>query len=102
MKRGTPAQQHRRDERRQSLLDGARALFARKGYHATTVDDITREAGVAKGTLKDMMDSVEKYFLLEALREHNNNKSNAAKALDISRQQLYMKLRKYGITPRPD
>jgi AcrR family transcriptional regulator len=39
-----------RDERRQSLLDAARALFAEKGYHDTTVDDITRAANVAKGT----------------------------------------------------
>jgi AcrR family transcriptional regulator len=39
-----------RDERRQSLLDSARLLFADKGYHETTVDDITRTANVAKGT----------------------------------------------------
>ena len=39
-----------RDARRQSLVDAARDLFAEKGYHATTVDDITRAAGVAKGT----------------------------------------------------
>jgi AcrR family transcriptional regulator len=39
-----------RDERRQSLLDAARVLFAEKGYHDTTVDDITRAASVAKGT----------------------------------------------------
>jgi AcrR family transcriptional regulator len=39
-----------RDERRQSLLDAARVLFAEKGYHETTVDDITRSASVAKGT----------------------------------------------------
>ena len=39
-----------RDARRQTLIDAARDLFARKGYHATTVDDITRAAGVAKGT----------------------------------------------------
>lgn len=39
-----------RDARRQSLLDAAATLFAQKGYHATTVDDITRAAGVAKGT----------------------------------------------------
>ncbi len=39
-----------RDERRQSLIDAARALFAEKGYHDTTVDDITRTANVAKGT----------------------------------------------------
>jgi AcrR family transcriptional regulator len=39
-----------RDERRQSLLDAARVLFSEKGYHHTTVDDITRTANVAKGT----------------------------------------------------
>ena len=39
-----------RDARRQTLVDAARDLFAAKGYHATTVDDITRAAGVAKGT----------------------------------------------------
>jgi AcrR family transcriptional regulator len=39
-----------RDERRQSLIDAAKDLFSDKGYHATTVDDITRAAGVAKGT----------------------------------------------------
>jgi AcrR family transcriptional regulator len=39
-----------RDERRQTLVDAAQELFSHKGYHATTVDDITRAAGVAKGT----------------------------------------------------
>lgn len=39
-----------RDVRRSELIDAARDLFAAKGYHATTVDDITRAAGVAKGT----------------------------------------------------
>jgi AcrR family transcriptional regulator len=37
-------------ERRQQLLDAARTLFAERGYHETTVDDITRAADVAKGT----------------------------------------------------
>jgi AcrR family transcriptional regulator len=39
-----------REERRRELLDAARALFAERGYHETTVDDITRAASVAKGT----------------------------------------------------
>ncbi len=49
-KQARPRQQVDRDARRQSLIDAARDLFAKKGYHATTVDDITRAAGVAKGT----------------------------------------------------
>ncbi len=39
-----------RDARRQTLVDAAQGLFSENGYHATTVDDITRAAGVAKGT----------------------------------------------------
>ena len=39
-----------RDERRITLVEAARRCFSSRGYHATTVDDITRAAGVAKGT----------------------------------------------------
>ncbi|MCC6750519.1 MAG: TetR/AcrR family transcriptional regulator [Deltaproteobacteria bacterium] len=39
-----------RDERCTQLLEAARRVFAQKGYHAATVDDVTRAAGVAKGT----------------------------------------------------
>lgn len=41
---------HSKDERRAQLLEAARTVFGDKGYHAATVDDITRAAGVAKGT----------------------------------------------------
>ena len=40
----------RRTERRQSLVDAAIAVFIDKGVEATTVDDIVRRAGAAKGT----------------------------------------------------
>jgi len=35
---------------RQKLLDAAEAVFGRKGYHAASITDITRRAGVAQGT----------------------------------------------------
>jgi AcrR family transcriptional regulator len=37
-------------ERRQQILSAARDVFARRGYHQTTIDDIVAEAGVARGT----------------------------------------------------
>jgi AcrR family transcriptional regulator len=40
----------KRDERRAELLAAAREIFGEKGFHEATVDDITRRAGVAKGT----------------------------------------------------
>ena len=61
------------------------------------VEGLVMRAGGTKGTLKDMMDAVEKYFLLECLREHGNNKTNAAKTLGITREGLHKKLRQYGI-----
>jgi AcrR family transcriptional regulator len=38
------------DQRRKELMDVAYELFQAKGYAATTVDDIIRTAGTAKGT----------------------------------------------------
>ena len=45
-----PSSRKRSDERRAALLAAARQVFSQKGYHPATVDDITRVAGVAKGT----------------------------------------------------
>lgn len=61
------------------------------------VEGLVERAGVTRGNLKDMMDVVEKYLLLEALREHGNNKTNAAKTLGITREGLHKKLRQFGI-----
>jgi AcrR family transcriptional regulator len=37
-------------ERRLQILTAARGLFAKRGYHLTTIDDIVAQAGVARGT----------------------------------------------------
>jgi len=44
------ARQLRADDTRKRLFAAASELFATRGYHATTVDEIARRAGVAKGT----------------------------------------------------
>ncbi len=41
----------RRRERAQRILDAAAALILRWGYNKTTLDDVSRQAGVAKGTI---------------------------------------------------
>lgn len=41
----------RRIERANRILDAAATLILRWGYNKTTIDDIAREAGVAKGTI---------------------------------------------------
>ncbi len=52
----------------------------------------------AKGTLKEMMEEIEKCLLREALEEHGNNKSATAKTLGITREGLHKKLKNYGMT----
>jgi Nif-specific regulatory protein len=62
------------------------------------VDGVVERAQMKKGTLKEMMDQVEKFVLLESLREHGNNKTAAARTLGITREGLHKKLRAFGIT----
>jgi transcriptional regulator with GAF, ATPase, and Fis domain len=50
-----------------------------------------------KGTLKEMMDQLERWLLIEALREHDNNKTASAKSLGITREGLHKKLRGFGL-----
>ena len=42
--------ERKKEETRQRIFQAARDLFKRKGFEATTVDDITERADVAKGT----------------------------------------------------
>ncbi|MCG8420622.1 MAG: sigma 54-interacting transcriptional regulator [Proteobacteria bacterium] len=48
-----------------------------------------------KGTLKEMMEQVERWLLAEALREHGNNKTRTAQTLGITREGLHKKLAKF-------
>ena len=61
------------------------------------MEGVIAQAGAVKGTLKDMVEQVEKYFILETLREHGNNKTSAAKTLGITREGLHKKLKQLGI-----
>jgi transcriptional regulator with GAF, ATPase, and Fis domain len=50
-----------------------------------------------QGTLKEMMDQVERWLITEALREHGNNKTRTAVTLGITREGLHKKLAKFGV-----
>ena len=56
-----------RDEQRaltrRRLLDGAEAVFARSGYHGSSVEDIAREAGATTGALYSNFAGKEDLFL---------------------------------------
>jgi Nif-specific regulatory protein len=50
-----------------------------------------------KGTLKEMMDQVERWLITEALRDHGGNKTKTAASLGITREGLHKKLAKFGV-----
>ena len=61
------------------------------------VEGLVLGAATAKGTLREMVDQVERQILLETLREHGNNKTATAKTLGITREGLHKKLKQLGI-----
>ena len=61
------------------------------------IETVLLSAGAAKGSLKEMVDQVERHILIDALREHGNNKTAAAKTLGITREGLHKKLKQLGV-----
>jgi Nif-specific regulatory protein len=61
------------------------------------VEGLLGRVAPKKGTLKDMMEDVERWLLTEALREHGGNKTKTAETLGITREGLHKKLAKYGM-----
>ena len=50
------------DDKRTVILDAALLLFGRYGYRRTSIDDIAREAGIAKGTVYLYFETKEAIF----------------------------------------
>ncbi len=50
-----------------------------------------------KGTLREMIEQVERWLITEALRDHGNNKTRTAATLGITREGLHKKLAKFGL-----
>jgi Nif-specific regulatory protein len=61
------------------------------------VENLLDKVNPHRGTLKEMMDQVERWILQESLRDHGGNKSRAAVTLGITREGLHKKLAKFGM-----
>ncbi len=62
----TPVRTRRDEQRartRHELLEAAQTVFARQGYHATSVDDVAEAAGFTKGAVYSNFRSKEELFL---------------------------------------
>jgi AcrR family transcriptional regulator len=59
----TPRQHAPAEVRRAQILDAALGCLARGGYHATTMDDLARAAGLSKGSIYWHFEGKEDVFL---------------------------------------
>jgi TetR/AcrR family fatty acid metabolism transcriptional regulator len=62
-----PIQQQLMTARKNQILDAAARVFASKGFHAATIKDVARDAGIADGTIYNYFDN--KTALLFAIFE---------------------------------
>ena len=65
--------------------------------HLRQREGVLEAIGPQKGTLKEMVERIERTLLIDALKDHNNNKTQTALTLGITREGLHKKLAKYGI-----
>jgi AcrR family transcriptional regulator len=68
---GQTEDRSKREARADRILDAAAELMVRWGYNKTTIDDIARLAGVAKGTIYLHWKTREDLFLALMRREYN-------------------------------
>lgn len=73
---------NRAEERRNQILAAAAIALARKGYHATTMDDIVAESGLSKGSLYLYFGSKKDIFL--ALCDQFNQSMNQQVLLNLA------------------
>ncbi len=69
----------------------------RRPKEASSVATLAAGTTVATGTLREMLEEVERQMVQDALRQHGNNKTTTAKALGITREGLHKKLRQLKI-----
>ncbi|HID11446.1 MAG TPA: TetR/AcrR family transcriptional regulator [Candidatus Latescibacteria bacterium] len=86
-RRGTP------DSRQERVLEVAQALFAERGYHNTTMDEIAVRSGIGKGTLYRTFPNKEGLFL--AALERAKDRLERAILSEVERESTLLgKLRR--------
>lgn len=82
--------------KRQQILDGAKRVFLSVGFDAASMNDITREAGVSKGTIYVYFGSKEELFGALIDRERRAKLALLAEALD-EKDTMRETLMRYGV-----
>lgn len=83
--------------KREQILDGAKRVFMRSNFDAASMNDITREAGVSKGTLYVYFENKEDLFEALIARERNRIVESVKLALN-DHAPLEEALHDFGMT----
>jgi AcrR family transcriptional regulator len=83
---GKPRRRLSADERRSAILGSAEAVFARTGYHGSSIDDIASEAGISKALIYEHFPS---------------KKDLHASLLERHTQEIFERLAESAATPEP-
>ena len=68
--------------RRKQIMEKAKKLFAKKGYHPVTVEEVADSCGVAKGTLYLYFDSKADLFIEIFVEAHREIIENVRRIID--------------------
>lgn len=91
----------KQNSKRSSILDAAYELFTSKSFSSTTIDDVVRKAGIAKGTFYlyfkdkyDLMDRIVAHkslaVLSDAMNKLKDKKLNSEREMSFSAQMLFI------------
>lgn len=91
----------KQNNKRSSILDAAYELFTSKSFSSTTIDDVVRKAGIAKGTFYlyfkdkyDLMDRIVAHkslaVLSDAMNKLENKKLNSEVEMSFTAQMLFI------------
>lgn len=78
---------------REKIMQSAEALFALKGYHRTSMDDIVNESGLSKGAIYSYFESKQELFLALSDRRMGSMMQNV-KSIFESDEAAIQKLEK--------
>jgi AcrR family transcriptional regulator len=90
--------QHRRDARRQQILDAALACFSEEGFHQTGIAEIVRRSGLSHGAVYGYFPS--KDDIIEALADDRHQREALLNAVALQTRDpidgLHRLVRAYG------
>lgn len=82
--------------KREQIIDGAKRVFMAGGFDAASMNDITREAGVSKGTIYVYFDSKDDLFIAMIERERARIVATVKSVLHVN-GPVEQALRDFGI-----